>query len=119
MFYGWTDQPSRVGQLGVFFFVFFLIFTGSKNDPKNPKISKKNQTFFSEKFWENISTYFQKYSTKIFKILVKKWLISQNGQFASVAPVKHFFFFCLKLQCNFKPAKQMFYTKKYGALHNL
>ena len=45
------NLSSKVGWSGVCFscFVFFLI-SGSKNDPRNMKISKKNLTLFSEKF---------------------------------------------------------------------
>ena len=45
-----TDLPSRVGLSGVFF------FSGSKNDPKNTKILKKNLTFFCQK---NLEKYFE------------------------------------------------------------
>ena len=67
LFYWWADLPSRVGQSGINNFYFFL-FSGSKNYPKNMKISKKkkNQTFLAEKNWENVLTYFQTFSAKPF-----------------------------------------------------
>ena len=80
LFYGRTDLPSRVGgSIGRFLFLFlwgclfvclfvcFVLFlfyffiSGSKNDPKNTKISEKNLAFFVEKFWENTLTFFQKF----------------------------------------------------------
>ena len=54
------------------------MISGSKNDPKNMNISKKNLTFFAEKFWENILTYFQKVSAKMFRFL------SKNGWFYKI-----------------------------------
>ena len=77
------------------------VLMGSKNDPKITKKKKKkneeNQTFFAEKFWENILTYFQKFSAKIFRFWSKndrfyKILeiffekICENRKFGSVAP---------------------------------
>ena len=43
MFYGRKDLPSRVGRAGFFFFflIIFFVISGSKNDPKKTKISKK------------------------------------------------------------------------------
>ena len=34
---------------------------------KEKKERKKSLTYFEEKFWENILTYFQKFSAKIFR----------------------------------------------------
>ena len=73
---GRTCQVGSVCCCWVFFFFFFFFF--SKNDPKNMKISKKNQTFFAEKFWENILTYFQKFAAKIFRFWWK------NGWFYKI-----------------------------------
>ena len=94
-----SGRTCQVGSVSQAFF-----FSGSKNDPKNTKISKKNPTFLAEKFWENILTYFQNFSAKIFRFWSKKgWFykilekflkkICQNGKFGSVVPVKRFFFF--------------------------
>ena len=47
---------------------------GSKNDPKNTK----NHTFFAEKLWENILTYFQEFLAKIYRF----W--SKNGWFYKI-----------------------------------
>ena len=71
MFYGRTDLQvvGSVGRSGFFFFFFFFFFSGSKNDPKHTQISKK-MTFFAEKFWENILTYSQKFSAKLFMFLL-------------------------------------------------
>ena len=88
--------------------LIFLI-SCSKNDPKNIKIStkkKKNLTLFIEKIWENVLTYFQIFSAKIFGFWskwlilqdfgkIKKKKICQNGKFGSVAPIKQFLFVCL------------------------
>ena len=44
-----ADGPAKWGRSGIFLFLFcFFLFPGSKNDPKNLKISgkKKNLTFF-------------------------------------------------------------------------
>ena len=70
MFYGWTDLPSGVGQLGVFVCVFIIIYfiSGSKPDLKNTKMWKKISHFFVEKFWENILTYFKKFQQKFLNL---------------------------------------------------
>ena len=81
VFYGWTDLPSRVGWSGVSFFSFFF-FMVVKTTLKT-QYSKKNQTVFAEKFWENILTYFQKFSAKIFRFWSKNnWFykIWKNNQ---------------------------------------
>ena len=43
------DLQSRVGWSGHFFFFFYV--SGGKNDPKNTKILKTNQTFFAKKIF--------------------------------------------------------------------
>ena len=62
LFYG--RQICQVGSVGWVFFFFF--FSGSKNEPKITKNSKKSN-IFAEKFWENILSYFQNYLAKIFR----------------------------------------------------
>ena len=46
------------------------------------KISEKNLKFFAEKIWENIWTYFQKFSAKMFRF----W--SKNGWFYKILEIK-------------------------------
>ena len=100
-----ADGPlSRVGQSGVFFFF------GSKTDPKNTNLKKKKKlTYFAEKFWENILTFFKNFQLNFLDIghrwlilqdfgknVERKKKICQNGKFGSVTSVKRFFFvlFC-------------------------
>ena len=85
-----------------------------KNDPITPKF-RKNLNFLAEKLWENIQTYFQKFSVEIFGLWSKNsWIykiltqfkktkqnkFSQNRKSWSILPVKLFvtllfFFFFL------------------------
>ena len=83
-------QTCQVGSASQVFFIYlytyiyiYFLISGSKNDLKNTQIKKKkkrkkNLTFFAEKFWENILTYFQKFLAKIFKF----W--SKNGWFYKI-----------------------------------
>ena len=69
LFYGRTDL--QVGLVSRTFFIFY-VFLAAKMTLKAQKFQeKKNLTFFKEKFWENILTYFQKFSAKNFRFWSK------------------------------------------------
>ena len=47
-----------------------------KQQQQQQQQQQQKQTFFAEKFWENILTYFQKFSAKIFRFWSKNsWFL--------------------------------------------
>ena len=99
------DLPSRVCRLGHFFLNIFSLSGGKNDSPKKTLKSPKNLMFFGEKFWENIFSYFQKFSAKFSLTVAKtadlhgfsklKKKKSQNEKNRSVWPVKQGFLFSL------------------------
>ena len=74
---GRTCQVGSVGWAFSFFFLSFFV-VAKMTTLKTQKFREKNQTFSAEKFGENISTYFQKISARIFRF----W--SKNGWFYKI-----------------------------------
>ena len=99
-----TCQVGSVGRLFVCLFSWFSFFLVAKMTLKTHKIFFLNLTFFTKNIWENILTYFYKFSSKIlrfwsengwfckiFEKLKKK--ICQNGKFSRSCPWNRIFFF--------------------------
>ena len=82
-----TDrQICQIGSVGRRFFCFvFFLFLVAKMTLKTLKFKKKKRIwhFFTETFWENILTYFQKFSAKIFRF----W--SKNSWFYKILEKKN------------------------------